>query len=138
MVFQSSSSSPLIQVATKMASVPLTCMQFFVAEGSRSLIRSRVSSITYGKEIPIATFSAKQVAWKNAYDTMTVGFGSSQGRYKPDSIRIHNDLRKRQLIPTGTISYPSVPSPSTTASSVTHNIIYQADPGAVIFTISHE
>jgi hypothetical protein len=97
-----------------------------------------ISSITYGKDIPITIFSVKRVPWKDAYETMSVSFGVSQGKYKPDSIRLHNDLRRRQLIPTGTISYPSVSSPTTSATSITRDISYQSPPGDAVFTFKHE
>lgn len=83
--------------------------------------------------------SAKRIGWKDAYEKMTVTFGKSEGKYRHDSIRLHSDLRKRQLIPTGTISYPSVvPSPTTSATSVTQNIEYQVTPGDAVFKFSHE
>jgi hypothetical protein len=124
---------------TKMASALRICRHSFYANRDPSLTSGSVSSVSYGKDLPIAMLAAKRIGWKDAYEKMTVTFGTSQGKYKPDSIRLHNDLRRRQLIPTGTISYPSVaPSPASSATSITKNIDHQVTPGESIFKISHE
>lgn len=100
------------------------------------LISSRVSSITYGKDLPIAMLTVKTVLWKDAYDTMKVKFGTSQGKYRPESIRLHNDLRRRQLIPTGVVF--TTPTSTPTAVAVKHHDIgFQVPPGQDVFRISH-
>lgn len=88
--------------------------------------------------MPIALFSAKRIPWGDAYEKMTVSFGISQGKYSPESLRLHNDLRKRQLVPTGFISYPSATvSPTGSATSVVKNLQHQVTPGKNIITISN-
>lgn len=88
--------------------------------------------------MPIAMLSTKRTGWDDAYEKMTVSFGTSQGRYNPDSIRLHTDLRKRQLIPTGVIYPPVTTTATTSATAVTENLEFQATPGNVVFQLTDE
>lgn len=99
-------------------------------------MRSSVSSITYGRDLPIGILTVKRVDWKDAYDTMMVKFGTSKGKYRPDSIRLHNDLRKRQFVPTG-VAFTTPTSTPTAVSVKQHDISHQVPPGQDVFTISH-
>jgi hypothetical protein len=67
---------------------------------------------------------------------MTVSFGMSQGKYKPNYLRLHDSLRRRQVIPTTGLIFPSAPTATPTSSSVTKDISYQVPAGQQIFALS--
>lgn len=80
--------------------------------------------------------TVKRVEWKDAYDTMMVKFGTSKGKYAPGSVRLHNDLRKRQLVPTS-VSFTTPTSTPTAVAVQNHDISYQVPPGEDVFRVSH-
>jgi hypothetical protein len=93
----------------------------------------------YAKDMPIAMLSTKRTGWDDAYEKMTVSFGTSQGKYNPDSIRLHTDLRKRQLIPTGVISYPTVTAtPAASATAMTKSLETQVPAGHAVLSFEHK
>jgi hypothetical protein len=55
-----------------------------------------VSGIHYDTSKSTVNFSVKTLEWRQAYDTMTVKFGSKSGKYPSTSFRTHEGLRRRQ------------------------------------------
>ncbi|KAG9234705.1 hypothetical protein BJ875DRAFT_534596 [Amylocarpus encephaloides] len=84
-----------------------------------------VSRIHYDNEKATATFSVKPIQWKQAYNTMTVKFGSSPGQYAATSFRTHEGLRRRA----GTASSTVSPPPAATSHSATLNLTNPLNSG---------
>jgi hypothetical protein len=82
-------------------------------------------------------FSVQRIEWSDAYHSMTVSFGTSEGKYRPDSLRLHDGLRRRQAVPSS-VSYPSAPTSTPSANSSVDNISYQVPVGEKIFSFSQE
>ncbi|KAF4630480.1 hypothetical protein G7Y89_g7655 [Cudoniella acicularis] len=92
-------------------------------EGERS--PHLVSGIEYNSEKPIAIFSTQQIEWKAAYETMNLKFGLSSMPYESSSFR-HEGLRRARAVATS----------SSSNSSTTDNIAFQAPADQELFTLS--
>jgi hypothetical protein len=77
-----------------------------------------VSCIHYNLSKSTVDFSVQPLEWQQAYDTMTVKFGSRPGKYPATSFRTHEALRRRQVADSPSAStIISVPEPTSTGFS---------------------
>lgn len=81
-----------------------------------------VSAIHYDISKHTAGFSVLPIEWRQAYETMTVKFGSKPGKYPSSSFRTHEGLKRRQdgdtiVVSTSTLS-PPIPTPTGYGTSV--------------------
>ncbi|EHK99023.1 hypothetical protein M7I_5176 [Glarea lozoyensis 74030] len=102
-----------------------------------------VSGIHYDLRQSTVDFSVKELEWRQAYDTMTVKFGSKAGKVPTSSFRTHEALRKRQggdtfatVDPSSTTPQPT-PTPTGLETSVDlanpFNSSQKLDPNMKLF-----
>jgi hypothetical protein len=82
-----------------------------------------VSGIHYDLYKSAVDFSVQPLNWEQAYDTMTVKFGSRPGKYLPTAFRTHEALRRRQGGAKPSVStIVAAPEPSSTGFSTSVDI----------------
>jgi hypothetical protein len=99
-----------------------------------------VSGIHYDVSKSTVVFSVQPLEWQQAYDTMTVKFGSKPGKYPSSSFRTHEALRRRQDEDIAAVStIVSAPEPTTTAFSASVDLAnplnssQKLDPNMLLF-----
>ncbi|RFU30780.1 hypothetical protein B7463_g5553, partial [Scytalidium lignicola] len=100
-----------------------------------------VSSIAYDLDASTAIFSTQKIKWNDSYDSMTVKFGTSRGKFRSDAFRFHDTLRRRQLATsTGVSATPTtnstVPSATPTSNSSAFDISFSSPADLEIFSLS--
>ncbi|TVY85315.1 hypothetical protein LSUE1_G000192 [Lachnellula suecica] len=96
-----------------------------------------VSGVTYDHEKLTANFDAQRVQWKGSYHSMTVKFGVSNTRYRSDSLRTHEGLRRRQVAPSTTSTAVVATTTPNTNTSAHARIDFQVPADEEIFSFSN-